>query len=366
MNGRLRCSLKCRGFWPWVTRVLVLLAYPSLGLAQPVIHSAHWESHEGAILKLEGTGFGSRSDHSPSLNGFLAAAWHDFDDGNVDGGGWNLDGTPEQWTVVSGGRTPNGFSVKKVYQTNEYGSLTHTQSDVSGTWFCSFWMKVADPQQSGKFFRWYAGSPTNNIYLSTGGIAAYPAVDKNLRGLSECSGCSPTPSLQWTSPNEFTPNTWHRIDITIRESPDEFSVYMDGRLQWSKRSTINQQWVKAPSGANGHTIHVGAALNGPGKGYPAIGEYNFDDVYLDYTVARVELCESAEWNSCFHREIQPARYWTGNAIEFKFNAGSFSPGTTAYLFVVDSSGRTSNPISIVIPADSPTAPLRPTNVRVGR
>jgi len=64
-----------------------------------------------------------------------------------------------------------------------------------------------------------------------------------------------------------------------------------------------------------------------------------DDVYVDNTQSRVEICDTSAWNERNHCEIQPASSWNSNGqnIEIAINAGTFSSGD-AYLFVIDSAG----------------------------
>jgi hypothetical protein len=63
-----------------------------------------------------------------------------------------------------------------------------------------------------------------------------------------------------------------------------------------------------------------------------------DDSYVDTTLARVELGDAATWTGCKHREIQVPSAWSDNSISVTVNAGSFTSGQTAYLYVVDKDG----------------------------
>jgi hypothetical protein len=64
----------------------------------------------------------------------------------------------------------------------------------------------------------------------------------------------------------------------------------------------------------------------------------YDDIYVDFTQARVELGDGAKWNGCTHREIQIPQSWSAGAISIIVNAGSFQPGQRLYLYVVDENG----------------------------
>ncbi len=68
-----------------------------------------------------------------------------------------------------------------------------------------------------------------------------------------------------------------------------------------------------------------------------------DDVYIDITQARVELCDTPAWSaiagtgaSC---EIQVPVSWSDSAITVTANVGAFADEATAYLYVIDGEGR---------------------------
>ena len=64
----------------------------------------------------------------------------------------------------------------------------------------------------------------------------------------------------------------------------------------------------------------------------------YDDVYVDDTQARIEVCDSATWSSRTHCEVQPPTTWSDSQIAYNLNYGTFSAGDTGYIFVIDTSG----------------------------
>ena len=290
----------------------------------------------GESYTISGSGFGTRGDYG-GAQPFLCAAYHGFENASTDGGGWALDGAAHQWSIETGSRYTGSKTAKKVYIDTEYGSLSHTQSGTTGTFFASAWMRVPALTQSGKFFRIYADAPQNNIYLSTGGNDTYPNTDLNLRGFSEADTAfvSPDPTVNWTSSTDFVGGTWARVDIVITQSPDLFAVYFNGTLLWSKSSGVNEQWVYSTFGANGHTVHWAAALDDATRApwLHADGYNEFDDVYHDYTLQRVELGDAATWGTCTIREIQIPTAWEDTSITITANTGAITAGTR-YLYVI--------------------------------
>jgi hypothetical protein len=66
-----------------------------------------------------------------------------------------------------------------------------------------------------------------------------------------------------------------------------------------------------------------------------------DNVYVDNTRARVELCDTPAFPTgalTAHCEVQIPSSWSSSSIQATVNVGTFSNGQTAYLYVVDSQG----------------------------
>jgi hypothetical protein len=359
--------------------------------AQPIVTGAVAQPAGGgrAQIVVTGNGFGVRPDHSPTQP-FLNVAWHGFDDQQLDGGGWTFqpgcytNASRAQWSVVPGGRVAGGSFAKKVFIDCEYGSVGLIQTGTTGRWFISFWMMQPAGNQGGKFFRMY-GNPADamNWYLGS-------SAGEGLRitGVSEAKAISP----KWTcynTPDPFKADTWARVDIEVRDDAvhDEISVYMNGKLQFTRASgsapgpmtrspynlppyvvsSVPERWLYHPFGAEGKGIYVGAGLNGPGRGAPTTGAWNFDDLYIDYSWARVELCDTSDWATCRHREVQVPQQWADGQVVVDLNQGSFSPGSTVFLFVVDPDRRVSNPTALTLPsAGSPAPPTAPSSIRISQ
>ena len=104
--------------------------------------------------------------------------------------------------------------------------------------------------------------------------------------------------------------------------------------------------------------HMAQGFSGSAKAW-------FDDVYIDNTSARIELCTLSSWeliqSTGAHCEIQiPHTTWDDNSLEFTVNLGSFTQDDIdggLLLFVIDENGVVSNgfavtvDISPIIPGD---------------
>ncbi len=143
-----------------------------------------------------------------------------------------------------------------------------------------------------------------------------------------------------------------------------------------------QLWVKAsstPGVANGELDillnHVSAmpsyytgirTCDHPGEEWRELylGNYNRTDeagilsvwwgnVYVDDSRARVELGDNPVYSACAHREIQIPSAWSASSVTVTANRGSFLPGASAHLFVIDSANIASAGYPI---AGGPAAP----------
>jgi hypothetical protein len=92
---------------------------------------------------------------------------------------------------------------------------------------------------------------------------------------------------------------------------------------------------------------------------------DFGEIYVDSTVARVEIGDGSTWSTSTHREIQIPNSWSASEVHITLNQGSFADGSTAYLYVIDSRGNVSNGLQIVfgtiygsVDTSNPIAPPR--------
>jgi len=90
-------------------------------------------------------------------------------------------------------------------------------------------------------------------------------------------------------------------------------------------------------------------------------QLKFDELYIDKTQARVELCNFSNWSSrpgglC---ELQlPQNEWVNDRIQIKVRLGELSAAGPLYLFVIDDAGAVSPGFAASVQGDSvpPAAP----------
>lgn len=314
----------CKKFSFGLAFFLSLTCFAGQVFSSPNLHITTAVQSADEIV-ISGSGFESHADQSPLLSEIIGAAWNNFESGEFDTGGFYLTPDyPENWQLTSAGANRNGSSyyASKSNNNGRLGAYYHGINGNGGTVYSSFWFMMPSGTQSGKFARVYADS-SRNAYFSSGGE------NTQVRGYAE----NVDASTVWGSPDAFSSGVWRRVDI-LNEAGGDTTVWIDGKLQWTR------QWFYADTNFNGHTYDIGNMIDS------GSGSYNFDDIYVSYTLARVEICDSATWNDnqARHCEVQPPFSWSpsGNSITVKANNGSFNTGNTAYLYVIDGDGNVSN------------------------
>lgn len=90
--------------------------------------------------------------------------------------------------------------------------------------------------------------------------------------------------------------------------------------------------------------------------------FDWTDIYVDTTPARVVICTSESIIQGSHKEIQIPIEWSDNRIVVETNAGTLPAASQLYLFVYSPDG-SRNPIGFILPlADAPPPPGPPSIV----
>jgi len=284
-----------------------------------------------SIITISGSNFGihnnnNEGDYTWGNTTPINSKFKDFEDGLVESQGFHVEnGYSDEWQTGSENARDNSFyyGVRR-YVNTRLAMLRYAQSNKStGEIFSSFYMKVHSSGSSpstGKPWRWYFGDDTSrdNMYLAvnSGG---------NFSSHSESSGSG-------GDFFGFTPDfdQWYRIDIYASYPDRVFRVYVNGEFK-NEESDYFDEAVFNP---DGHGVQWGYIDSSE------YGDWAYDDLYTDYTQARVEICDISSWldNSSHHCEIQIPTSWTDSAISVVFNQGSFNSGDQVYLYVIDENG----------------------------
>jgi len=159
-----------------------------------------------------------------------------------------------------------------------------------------------------------------------------------------------TPGRWNTWDGETALNEWHRNEVYYRQSSTadtadgQIYITTDGAPEYDfEIPTWLDPWEPCSGcirpgqrGGNNPLNHIWVFGLDPSV---SVGDYllELDDIYIDRTPARVEICAMASWadRAGAHCEVQHPVAWSDESIEVTVNRGSF-PSGPAYLYVVNS------------------------------
>jgi hypothetical protein len=356
-----------------IAAILGASLYAAGASAAPSVTGVSGTVGHGNAVTISGSGFGSHADYnntSDTWNGgkMLNFRFKDFEDGQINSHGFYAQKSDSNWSpsaselgIQNGGPVNSTKYIKRSYVTGEAGGLSANISGSGNQLYTTFKFMMPANTQSGKLFRFYAASPMNDVYLSSG------CTNNLVRGFSECtSGSCSGAATEWGSGPELTANQWHRIEVYADASKNQFTVWVNGTQAWTKSN-----WLNSSLAMNGHTLDYPNMLDSSSRdaSCPATGSYNYDDIYADFTQARVEISDASTWSASKNKEVQLATAWSDSSISIRVNAGRFPAGKAAYLYVVDANGSANSqgiPVTIGGSASPPPAvktPSAPTDVR---
>ena len=308
---------------------------PALAPAVPAISAVSGTVQHGGLVTLTGTGFGTRPNNNTNSlawqgSQYLNSRFKDFADGSLTSNGWAI------WVTSTGLSTQNGGPSQsgKYYSVNNFDDGEERRgisinNPTGQKFYISFKFMVPAGSQSGKLWRVYGASPFVSIFLSTGGS------DYTIRGASECSGGAGCGAgTEWGQAPALTPGTWARLEFVADTVASTFKVYLNStnlvvnRTDWfpTNFSAFTDQLMMFPNMMDNSTRGEGIA-----------GSYNYTDIFVDWTLARIDLCTGSTFAARGNCETQIPVTWGDTGISTRVNKGALTDGTR-YLYVYDATG----------------------------
>ncbi|MFA6253458.1 MAG: fibronectin type III domain-containing protein [Patescibacteria group bacterium] len=141
----------------------------------------------------------------------------------------------------------------------------------------------------------------------------------------------------------FPFNQWQRLEQYYKRS--SLPSTADG-LTWIKRigrsgylAYANSFITHDADDGEWRYLRMGQYYGNLPSGCVANFQIYYDDIYVDNTQARIEICNNQNKDLATQCEIQiPHTTWNDGQIQFNANQGSFSTGQSAYLYVIDANG----------------------------
>jgi len=312
----------------------------------PNISSISSEIAHNVEVTISGNNFGTKNPVAPLI-------WEDFELGsnNEDLIGWNLTGNHPQYsdTIVRNAQSRLSGRMNTVgesWNSGAYRRIGHKRKIYSSMNF--YIQRVTGvPSWNIKMFRMTAGVPGyNNGEPSMSITLNHPTYGGNV---GNYVGGSQRPNQ--TGMGEWSELSWQRWEYYLKisdpiETPTgTMHFWSDGekRIYWDEILTM----ASGASQVDGDYAYIDsfvlpfyAANSSSTSSGDGPNEYNiyYDDIYVDNTLARVEICSEENWHGKRNCEIQIPFAWSNSSITFTAKQGNFAEGEFAYLYVVDETG----------------------------
>ena len=334
----------------WIV-VVTLLLFPTMANAAPAISGTSGAFNHHSSVTVSGTGFGSKSPVAPakwdngsssaytSLSNLDPVPYREF--GTIDANApWRHAGCCQAYIKNMG----NAHGKNIVHYTNE--PVAGTSGDqtgcatvgddvfsgaVGGVLYLSFMMyphSNMDGESSNKFYRLGHGSDTwpQSIWSTVGTLSIYDTT----------YGYGPYVSndtVDWETYAD--PGEWVRMETVINNSTSPNHPAMWGYINGTATDMNGDQPTNNLTDIN--RVGCLGADFGNDPGQQSI--YDWGEIYVDTTLARVEICSGATWAAKGTCEIQiPHTTWGDTSLQITVNQGSFADSSTNYLYVVDAAG----------------------------
>jgi len=357
------------------TAACLLVFLVNSAVAAPSINQASGTFNHKDTATITGAGFGTKATAAPVV-------WDDASTGTLltDNGKWSdawpnrgsdLSYITQYHTPMRGIALPHNHITRYIagahglsegpdagYNVMFWKTINLTSYPFT---FYVSWYQMIDPAASPlrsdwniKTFDWsYGGSPytmdscsRNNWYVAyaptgvpftTSTSDAQYTLNDDSWGFSGCAGSLQNPDASgnsgvwWNSGKNFLYG-WMKMEMEIRitnQSSGYIKMWEDGQQK------INYAGRTDAWDLGNRNIGIGGYSRDRG---PNNWRY-FADVYLDYTSQRVLLANNSTLANATVIENQIPTSWSDSSVSVSVNLGKFTPGQTAYLFVVDATGQ---------------------------
>jgi hypothetical protein len=358
-------SMSKRAFQQYAYSLLFApcLLFSSHVIAAPAIASISGTVGNGQSITISGSGFGSNNNTPEFLGPYIEQG---TSGSNFSKSGWDM--SKYGWSPVrfaSNAAHSGSQSLETTVSpgSNWNGEFTYHLPNPVGPGeklFVSWWAKynggtngqwkmlrlsgndtVVDGTQEMVFFNWLSSSRQLVVDPGTGNDQTF-----------------------WPGSNVYPggDNRWYRMDVYIEASSagSGNGVAHVTRYDGSSVSNFTANSLRTHTSSGNTYSHV-IFQNYIGNGISGSVNIWLDDLYIQNSQARVELCDSSSWSGRHHCEIQAHSSWADGSIRSVVNTGSFTNGQTTYVYVVDGSGNVNSSGYRLASCDTCLAPPSPPN-----
>jgi hypothetical protein len=307
----------------------------SHAFAAPSISGASGQVKNGGQITISGSSFGTKSPAAPIL-------WDQFNSGTA---GQNLSSSPK-WEAYKGSGPQysatqpyggSGLSAHNVarYSEGESSGFETAVSYFNGTdeLYYSFMSRYTGPGDGGRVYKNGRMNTGTNRYSGDGMLA----ISDNYIFYRPGSSSIYPDGRHFNSTNIASGN-WQRHQMYGKLSSPSGSS--NGKI-WVQIASESKTYSNIVTRGSGYSFKYGTIILGLMMANMNSGDVHYmyvDDVYVDKTLARVELCDASTWSNRKACDLQIPSAWSGTSITATVNQGAFANNSKAYLYVVDAAG----------------------------
>lgn len=273
------------------------------------------------------------------------------------------------WTIISvGGASPAKPTYSKEYPrgmgdlavrqdyltTTQYLNAFGLTNQDENNYFTSFHLRYSQEAASSNYKRFMMNTNTEDGDLGYNPKFSEEVYNGNQR-LFIMRNCYEENFISWQTEN--TPeDKWIKFDYygelgDFNVSNANVKQWQNGKLSAEINDALMnlgpcETWYSENTTGKWNNIFINYYRNGfsedcEAKGCPA--QFWVDDVYIDKTQARIEICNVGEWEKRINHgarcEIQIPTEWSNGEITFQANQGNFENGEQVYVYVINSEGQ---------------------------
>ncbi len=325
--------------------LLIVIALPVCAFSAPSISSISGKISHGENLVIKGSSFSTKPAAAPVV-------WDDCSgtdpyakwDGNYNSGsGASYAGNYRTPAQVGRGVATAHARATKYFCGAHYPGTTAQNGRNVGVWkvrqitsmpsytYLSYYHR-ADPG-----WNWNIDSTDDNYKEYCWGESNWPYTGKYwynelyYRSSYHLLGTPISGNSFYGDPHWSVTSKWAKVEMEVRwdsTSSGYVKVWEDGVLRLNYSGPTN-------SGTGMRTELIGGYVRDSG----ATSQWRYwNDIYLDYSRARVLIGNASTYNASKIREVQIPTTWADGTITIKVNQGAFSNGQAAYLYIVDTNG----------------------------
>lgn len=275
---------------------------------------------------------------------------------------WSFEGIPSQVTSTSQVHSGTKSLYAPMTNTNFFSPLRYDSGEdiaPGDEFFVSWWVRMANQSYGGSSAQWkmFRVNYQDEISDDYPQIVMFNWTNQNQMYIRPGNTVEANSTPAYPAYPDIE-EKWYRMDLYVHES----SV-------GSSNGTVIVQTYNATDGAAVATTTINNVMTYNGtRRHRAFLWQNLlantmtslnvwsDDFYIQKgSQARVEICDSATWSSRTHCEIQYPTAWSDTSITLsEINNGSFAVDATVYLYVIDSSGTVSAPLTVELDGTVPS------------